>query len=51
MKLTPAQIDYFNKEVDLNNAICSSEPTKNVITIIARREALRIIGELIRIKD
>lgn len=51
MKLTPKQIDFVNKEVDLNNAILMSNPRTALFNHIARQEALKIIVELANIRD
>lgn len=51
MKLTNKQIDFLNQEININNRIIQSCPSEGVIMLLARREALRILVELQKIKD
>lgn len=45
-KLSPEQVEYINKEIDINNRICDSKPSAGVYNLIARREALRLMVQL-----
>jgi hypothetical protein len=51
IKLNSKQIDFINKEIDINNAILASRPSKGIVNHIARQEALRIIVELHNLRD
>ena len=51
MKLTPKQIDFVNKQVDINNAVLKSNPRTGLVNHVARQEALRLLVELANIRE
>lgn len=51
MKLTPKQIDFVNKQLEISEAVINGRPSANLIQVGARYEALRLIAQLANIRD
>ena len=51
IKLSSKQIEFLNREIEINNAILKSKPQEGIVQHIARMEALRIIVQLHNIKE